>query len=317
MTTQTERASMRDLIAPLSLSRKQRKKLELRLSRERRKRLTEVAAAVMREAANPFNAEGPLRHGYRSGLCLEGWSWGDADDEAAQIVAIALRWVGARRPTWEEAQPEWWVQLIEHTHCVRCTRRIPDERTGGNKGRGAVLYCSNECAQSAYQQRSHLHMEAVSRGEYLARCAARRETTLSAGIDCDQCREPFQPGYGIMRRRFCSKECADAGKTRRLSNREEIACTACSAPFRPKTPDAKYCSSSCYSDMRARASNGWRGVERQCEICSTIFRVHSAAKPQRTCSRRCGWMLRRREAGSNAAEDTGQSEDPAERRCAA
>lgn len=317
MTTHPERASMRDLIAPLSLSRKQRKKLELRLSRERRKHLTEVAAAVMREAQNPFNAEGPLRHGFRSGLCLEGWHWNDADDEAAQIVAIALRWVGAKRPTWEEAQPEWWAQLIEHKHCVRCTRIIPDDRTGGQRGRGAVLYCSNECASSAYSERSRLQMEAVSRGEYLARCAARREGTLAAEIDCDHCHKPFRPGYSIMRRRFCSIACADAGKARRLSARHEIACTACGEPFRPKALDAKYCSSSCYNEMRARASNGWRGVERQCEICAGIFRVHSAKKPQRTCSRRCGWMLRRREAGSNAADDGAQSEEPAETRCAA
>jgi endogenous inhibitor of DNA gyrase (YacG/DUF329 family) len=268
---------------------------------------------------SPWNGEGPLRAGFRARLCLSGWQWADADSAADAVVQHALRQLGcAERPTWEMGQPDFAQPAsVERERCVYCAAKIPDNRTGGTRGRWVVKYCSEQCAQAAYAHRARAHLEVLTRAEYLARCATRRAVTLSSEIDCPQCARPFRAGYNVMRRKFCSKRCADLGKLKRRSTLPERACVSCGETFSPKSRNAKYCSSVCYMDLRARAANEWRGVDRQCEVCSTIFRVHSAAKPQRTCSRRCGWMLRRREAGSNAADDAGQSEDPAERRCAA
>ncbi|HWA00391.1 MAG TPA: hypothetical protein VG841_08755 [Caulobacterales bacterium] len=261
--------------------------------------LTAIGVAIMVGMPEPWNAEGPLRAGFRARLCLEGWRWDDADNAADVVVQQALRQSGCdQRPTWEMGQPGYtgWASLTERERCAECAAPIPDSRSGGTKGRAAVLYCSDRCANTACARRARQHLKTSTRAEYLARCAARSEIALAAEIDCEQCGEAFRAGYDAVRRRFCSKACADAGKGRRSKFLAEAVCASCRGSFQPHTRGQKYCSTACYHDMRIRAANGWRGVERQCEACSTIFRVHSAAKPQRTCSRSCAWVLRRREA---------------------
>jgi hypothetical protein len=267
--------------------------------------LTAIAVALMGMMDCPWNGEGPLRAGFRSRLCLQGWRWEEADNAADAVVKTALRELGcSARPTWEMGQRGFahpGESFIERTRCVHCTAQIPDDRTGGSKGRAAVIYCSDRCAVSASQARARLHLERASRAEYLARCASRSEATLSGEVDCEHCRKPFRPGYNLMRRRFCSAACAAAAKVkagvrdrRGLRLPHECVCLGCADTFPAKQRDAKYCSNACYQDARARAANEWRGIERQCEVCSTIFRVHSVAKVQRTCSRHCAWTLRRR-----------------------
>lgn len=147
-------------------SRKQKNKQQRALNRDRRHRLVEVCCSVMRNAKSPFNAEGPMRCGLRAGLCLDGMSWHTADDEAAHIVAVALRYMGSgERPTWNEGQPDWThpdFDPVAHTRCIYCGRKIPDDRTRAGRG---VKYCSAECISYAYGKRSRIHMEVVSRRE--------------------------------------------------------------------------------------------------------------------------------------------------------
>lgn len=119
------------------------------LNRDKRRHLIGTVAGLMKAAkesgtaATLLNFEGPCRHGLRSRLTLEGWRWQDADDMATEIVAAALRQIGAQRPTWAEGQPEY-VQngagaLIERTRCIRCHGPLPE---------GHFKFCDRLCGQS-------------------------------------------------------------------------------------------------------------------------------------------------------------------------
>ncbi|SFN61708.1 hypothetical protein SAMN05216224_10815 [Thioclava dalianensis] len=93
-----------------------------------------------------WGLEGPLRAGLRSDLCLQGWGWDSADLIAREILAEAFRAAGAKRPTWNEGQPEWTIHeglLIERTRCIRCGKPLPE---------GHKKYCSGLCA-STHQSR--------------------------------------------------------------------------------------------------------------------------------------------------------------------
>jgi len=115
-----------------------------RINRDKRRHLVELATAVLRSGeASLFAFEATCRHGLRSRFCLAGWKWNDADALAEDIVSEALRLLGAKRPTWEEGQPEY-VQngggaLIERTRCVRCHTPLPE---------GHYKFCSRLCGQS-------------------------------------------------------------------------------------------------------------------------------------------------------------------------
>lgn len=117
-----------------------------RLGKGRYDVLVKELVAVIRLAfdagatATLFGLEGPLRHGIRSDLCLQHWSWADADLMAREMLADAFRAVRAIRPSWDEGQPEWIIHagtLIERTLCVRCGKHLPE---------GHFKFCSNTCA---------------------------------------------------------------------------------------------------------------------------------------------------------------------------
>lgn len=135
------------------------------LNRDRRKHLVETVANLMKAAkesgaaATLMNFEGPCRHGLRSRLCLEGWNWRDADAMAAEIVAAAMRQIGAQRPSWDEGQQEW-VQngsgaMIERTRCINCHTPLSGEQT---------KFCCPNCASSfnARLRRRHAAMDAAA-----------------------------------------------------------------------------------------------------------------------------------------------------------
>ena len=110
--------------------------------------LVKEMAAVIRLAfeagatATLFGLEGPLRHGIRADLCLQGWSWDEADLMAREMLGDAFRAVSAHRPTWEQGQPEWIIHagtLFERTRCIRCHVPLPE---------GHHKFCGNTCAAS-------------------------------------------------------------------------------------------------------------------------------------------------------------------------
>lgn len=136
-----------------------------RLATARRKALVDRCAVILR-AGEPtcFAFEANCRHSLRAGLCLNGWSWARADTEAAEIVAEALRRIGARRPTWREGQPRYTQEgfsPIERSRCIWCARGLPDDRW---------LYCCTTCSQRARHVRRVRDERAY---DYAARHAGR------------------------------------------------------------------------------------------------------------------------------------------------
>ncbi len=99
--------------------------------------------------ATLWGLEGPLRHAIRSDLCLQGWHWIEADKMARELLEDAFRWVNAKRPDWEEGQPEWAIATNIHTErtlCVNCHGPLPE---------GHWKFCGKVCSDafSARQNR--------------------------------------------------------------------------------------------------------------------------------------------------------------------
>ena len=119
-----------------------------RLGRRRFETCAADVAEVIRLAhaegatSSLFGLEGPLRHGIRSDLCLQGWRWAVADATAKDVVDDALRRVGAVRPRWKEGQPEWTdAGVIRDTRlrCAQCDAPLEI---------GQKAFCSRRCADS-------------------------------------------------------------------------------------------------------------------------------------------------------------------------
>jgi hypothetical protein len=107
-----------------------------------------VLAFEAGDTGSLFGLEGPLRHGIRSDLCLQGWKWKDADTLSREALADAFRLAGAIRPSWNEGQLEWTIEagtLIERTRCARCGNPLPE---------GHYKFCGRLCA-SAHSVRLH------------------------------------------------------------------------------------------------------------------------------------------------------------------
>lgn len=90
--------------------------------------------------ASVFGLEGPLRAGLRAALCRQGWRWAPADLAARELLGEIFTRMGAKRPDWNEGQPEWAIEagtLIERTRCANCHGPLPQDRR---------KFCSDLCA---------------------------------------------------------------------------------------------------------------------------------------------------------------------------
>lgn len=116
----------------------------LRINKAKSRRLINIVAAILREGEpTKFAMEAACRHGLRSALCLKGIKWAQADAIAADIVAAALRQIGAVRPTWQQGQPEWAQDghnPIERERCRQCNGKLPDDDY-----RDRRVFCSSTC----------------------------------------------------------------------------------------------------------------------------------------------------------------------------
>lgn len=126
-----------------------------KLNKDRKKAIRDRIMPIMRVAEpTPFAAEGPCRHGIRSSLCLQGWSWAEADAIANEIVAAALNIAGAKRPTWKAGQPEWTQDgalPILRERCIRCRKPLPE---------GHHKFCSKVCSDGYHMDRNNAHTAA-------------------------------------------------------------------------------------------------------------------------------------------------------------
>lgn len=253
-------------------------------ARDRAAGIRRIAQILKTGTASPFEFEGGCRYGLRASLCLMGWAWSRADSEAADMVATALQMNRAVRPTWQQGQPEWVDEIIERTRCAWCgTKLVEPARNLNGVPR---KYCSDLCGQAAYKHRARRSGEAVSKAEYLARCAMQTEQTRQERArPCAHCGKSFSParqGY-----RFCSRQCADAGSPR--PNRlQHVPCPGCGEPMSP-AKGRRYCSQACYH----KHGRPVQKPERTCPICKTVFRAHVPASPKVYCSRTCSGLARR------------------------
>lgn len=169
-----------------------------RLNQARRNHLIDRTAKILRTGeASKFEFEASCRHGLRSSLCLQGWTWADADLIAAEIVAAALNRIGAERPTWKEGQPEWTqdgVLRVERENCIRCRGPLPE---------GHYKYCSSMCGSA---DRSDIARRTDADAEN-AKIRAYRATWSTKQSDqaCEACGDMFRPKSPGAR--FCSIRC--------------------------------------------------------------------------------------------------------------
>jgi hypothetical protein len=76
---------------------------------------------------------------------------------AAGIVDAAFKRIGARRPSWQQGQPEWAQEgfsPISRTRCVRCGTKLPE---------GHWKFCSQLCGQAHFDNQSRI--QAAAEGE--------------------------------------------------------------------------------------------------------------------------------------------------------
>jgi hypothetical protein len=147
----------------------------------------------------PFAAEGPARAGVRSALCLAGWRWPLADAEAELLTRSALQMVGAKRPRWEEGQPEYvqpGVLPILRERCKRCAKPLPE---------GHFVYCGPACAKASQLEERRRHYEFERGVAEAAGRATRSKKDRLPKQDCLICREAFQPAE--QGQKFCSRSC--------------------------------------------------------------------------------------------------------------
>ncbi|TXH45378.1 MAG: hypothetical protein E6Q97_31735 [Desulfurellales bacterium] len=110
------------------------------LHAKRRRALVDSTATILATGFHSkFEFEASCRHGLRRGFILDGWGWSQADDTAANIVAAALRSIGAQRPTWLQAQTAEFQDgaQVPRERCLGCGRQL--------LGEVAERFCSRGC----------------------------------------------------------------------------------------------------------------------------------------------------------------------------
>lgn len=256
-----------------------------RLNKDRRRHLVENVVIILKTGEpTRFALEGSCRHGLRAGLCLDGWKWQEADEAAAEIVTTALKQIGAQRPTWAEGQPEWQEPLTERLYCARCKKRLPPPSEDHNNGIPRK-YCSRLCLTAASHHRARLSGERMSRAERIAQWTAETAKRRKERVrPCERCGEPFLPTQNSVR--FCSVQCA-AIERAKVARKPDQPCLTCGEPFHAKGSSQKYCSMEC-RDVGRRGQH-----ERMCPVCLSVFTARRPSDQAVTCSRRCGWQLRR------------------------
>lgn len=227
----------------------------------RRHKIDQILDRMRDWRLTPFENEGACRAGLRSALCLEGYGWHRADEEAAGLVAEALRLMGAVRPTWEQGQREY---SVPRENCTWCCRLIPEELQNGTR---PPRFCSDVCARAALQHRD-FEVRAHDDAMYYSALDVIRRFRFPAR-DCVQCGKQFRTfnweGFGV----YCSRECYRAAK----SYIQERECPCCGKRFRPKQiarldrEVGLFCSKSCRYAAKRPA--------RDCVICGDSFQPRS------------------------------------------
>jgi hypothetical protein len=200
-----------------SISAVRKRAPKAKLPDARRRALIEKVIGVLRTGdPTVFELEGACRAGLRSGFCLEGVSWALADIYSENIVAAALRRLGAKRPTWYEGQPDFnRLHASGRVFCANPKCQKPIEREG------RAMYCCEPCRTQAKNARRY--REYAKRN--VAYAAAQRAAARKRGEEraCEWCGSQFKAldVSGKPKQRFCGLSC-----------RSRFA-SSCSATWRP------------------------------------------------------------------------------------
>ncbi len=251
----------------------QKPKAKIQNEAKRKHLISRVIDGMRDWRCTPFENEGPMRAGLRSGFCSMGHGWGDADKEADVVISHALRRIGAVRPTWDEGQPS---HTDSPDFCSWCRGPMDDEdRTRGQR------FCSAECAAIAIQQRdrkSNKYMGTVLRS------AVRLVTKATAPPrDCEYCGDTFRSDREDAR--FCSPVCVSRWQKGDLLLKD-IVCQGCGKTAKPSNRGARFCSHSCASAVHHRQERERLASEtRICACCGDGFAPTTESTIY--CSRRC------------------------------
>lgn len=274
--------------------------------------MVSTIATILRQGEpTVFAFEAACRHGLRIRLIFEGWRWADADSTAAEIVATALRRIGAQRPTWLQGQREYTISTDQCSWCrgdltesdilrgrrfcsVECARaRIHykgrDQRispSGDVMGNAAYYILKLAAAPERPCQHCGRPYKSADRAARFCsqKCFAEASRTLADRTCANPvCGKVFRPDKESSR--FCSHACFIEGRSLVLAPR---SCAQCGGAFQPKNESAMYCSPVCLSRSKdARKSEKLRAarVPISCEHCRAVFVPARADK--RFCTVRC------------------------------
>jgi predicted nucleic acid-binding Zn ribbon protein len=169
----------------------------------RHAKIREVADVLRQYTASPFQFEAACRYTIRAKLCLDGWPYHVADQEAHQLVQAGLDLIGARRPSWAMGQPEYaqdGARAGEPSHCQRCGKALPDDGTQRR-------FCSSVCLNAARIDRESRDYKRQKHARQRAWAAA--WSAKQPHRSCQECGGKFKPtNPSKPNQKFCSQKCA-------------------------------------------------------------------------------------------------------------
>ena len=174
----------------------------------RQEKVRQIAAILKEYDASPFQYEAACRHAIRAKLCLDGWFYTNADREAHKLVQAALDLIGAKRPSWEQGQPEYTqegVRARERTTCARCQGPLPH---------GHFKWCSHNCKRAATEDK----WRRQNRQEYNAQQRAYRAawSAKQPSRPCAECGTEFKPKSPTNpNAKHCSVRCRNRANARK------------------------------------------------------------------------------------------------------
>lgn len=211
-----------------------------------------VLAVLKTYSLSKFEHEAACRHGLRAALCLDGHGWHEADAEARAVVAEALLYLGAVRPTWIEGQREYTTPI---ENCQNCGGPL-DEADKGKHRR----FCSYTCAESSRTYRGELASYIDTSARHAAHYLLKKERRPLA--DCAWCGKGFRPITDQTR--FCSLTCAGMGRVDRVP---EKTCKNCGQRFRGRSAKTLFCSIPCRVEFDRNSL-----PPKDCAHCGRTFR---------------------------------------------
>jgi hypothetical protein len=151
-----------------------------------------------------FAFQGCCHQILRVRFILNGQTWVAADRLAEAIVRRALDMIGARRPSWAEAQDTFTrIRGTGRLFCANEDCGRPIERESFQ----VMGYCSEPCRKRAKHRRAYAEHQADRRASAQARRDRRR--AQAEPRTCQRCGVVFQPldVRGQPPQRYCGREC--------------------------------------------------------------------------------------------------------------